>query len=215
VSQAYKPPEELLLRFAEDNPDLARAGCAEQLRRMYGAMRDGFAGGGKLLLCGNGGSAADCEHIAGELMKGFLLKRPAPAQFASHASLTGGEGAKLQGALPAIPLTGMPSLSTAYANDADPHMVFAQQVYGLGRAGDMLLGISTSGDARNVCSALRVARAIGMRTFGMAGRGGGEMLALCDVCALMPSDETYRVQEQHLPFYHALCAMLEAAFFFE
>lgn len=178
----------------------------------YGQLRRCFDSGGKLLLCGNGGSAADCEHIVGELMKSFRRPRPVPKTFAGHPALCG-EGALLQQALPAISLCGHPSLTTAYANDVDPAMVFAQQVYGYGRRGDILLGISTSGNAANICHALRVARAAGLATIGLTGQSGGEMKPLCDICICVPETETYRVQQLHLPVYHALCAMLETAFF--
>ena len=208
----YRTPEELIKCFKNEHPVLAD--CSGILWDIYEVLKACFAGGGKLLLCGNGGSAADCEHIAGELMKGFLLKRPVPAEFANNPALDG-EGKLLQGALPAISLTNHIALSTAVANDVDAEMVYAQQVYGLGRKGDVLLAISTSGNARNILRALRVARAAGIKTVGLTGKSGGDMRELCDLCLCVPTEETYRVQEFHLPVYHALCAMLEAAFFTE
>jgi len=208
----YHTPEAVRARLEREHPALM--GCTGALWDIYELLYRVFANGGKLLLCGNGGSAADCDHIVGELMKGFLLRRPVPAEVAGHPALEG-EGALLQGALPAISLVGQTALSTAYANDVAAEMIFAQQVYGLGRPGDVLLGISTSGNAKNVCSALRVARAVGMQTIGFTGAGGGQMLDLCDICLRVPATETYRVQEMHLPLYHALCAMLEVAFFAE
>ena len=187
---------------------------SETIWGLYKVLYNCFKSGGKLLLCGNGGSAADCEHIVGELMKGFLLRRPVSEDFASNTALDG-EGVLLQGALPAISLTGQPALATAFANDVDAEIVFAQQVYGLGRSGDTLLGVSTSGNAKNVIRALRVARALGLATVGLTGKSGGEMRALCDVCVSVPATETPLIQELHLPIYHTLCAMLEAAFFDE
>ena len=208
----YLSPESLFSRYKNENPQLNT--CSDTLWDIYEMIKSGFEKGGKLLLCGNGGSAADCDHIAGELMKGFLLKRPVPEEFKSNPVLDG-KGELLQGALPAVSLANQSALSTAYANDMDAEMIYAQQVYGLGREGDALLAISTSGNARNVCNALRVARALGIKTIGLTGKSGGEMQELCDLCLCVPEDETYRIQELHLPAYHALCAMLEAAFFTE
>ena len=206
----YYTPEELLLRLKKEHPELSV--CSDKIWEIFGMLKACFVAKGKLLLCGNGGSAADCDHIVGELMKGFLLQRPIPAEFAKSPALDG-EGALLQGALPAISLTAQNALSTAYANDVEAEMVFAQKVYGLGQSGDVLIGISTSGNAMNVCRALRVARAKEMKTIGFTGKNGGCMLELCDICLCVPAVETYRIQELHLPAYHALCAMLEAAFF--
>jgi len=170
-----------------------------------------YRNGGKVLLCGNGGSAADCEHIVGELMKGFLLSRTIPQ---SQAALyPDGFAENLQGALPAIALTGHNSLSTACSNDVHPKFVFAQQVYGLGSAGDVLVCISTSGNARNVANAAITAKVKGMSVIGMTGDGGGELAKMCDCAIKAPADDTYRVQEYHLPIYHAICAMLEQEFF--
>jgi len=205
-----KTPKDFLDRLTKEHPTLAE--CSETIWQIFELLRNCFESGGKLLLCGNGGSAADCEHIVGELMKGFLIRRPVPEDFAAHPALDG-EGELLQGALPAISLVGQSSLATAFANDVDPEMVFAQQVYGLGRPGDVLLGLSTSGNAGNVCRALRVAKAVGMKTIGFTGACGGHMTSLCDLCLQVSATETYQVQELHLPAYHALCAMLEAAFF--
>ena len=169
-----------------------------------------FASGGKLLVCGNGGSAADADHIVGELMKGFYKKRPLPAEEAERL----GEYARdLQGALPAISLTQHTALSTAFLNDVNPEMVFAQQVYGYGRAGDVLLAISTSGNSNNVCHAAQVAADLGIQTIGLTGREGGRLSGICDVCIEAPDDRTADVQELHLPIYHTLCAMLEELFF--
>ncbi len=163
---------------------------------------------GKLLVCGNGGSAADSEHIVGELMKGFRLKRAVndekiPIEIRKN----------LQGALPAISLTGAISLSTAFANDVNPEFVFAQQVYGLGRKNDVLIAISTSGNAKNVCNAVEVAKAKEIKTIGLTGQKGGKLGEMCDVTIKVPSNETYRIQEYHLPIYHAICEILETEYF--
>lgn len=201
----------LLLRLPELK--VCRSDIEEAFELLYRCFRKG----GKLLCCGNGGSAADCEHIAGELMKGFLKRRPLGGQLREALERQGPEGIrlaeKLQEALPCISLTGATALSTAFANDVEPELTFAQQVQGLGRPGDALLCISTSGNAKNcVCAAL-TARAAGLNTIVLTGRGGGTLAGLCDVAVRVPAEETYRVQEYHLPVYHALCAGLEAAFF--
>ncbi|TNJ65615.1 SIS domain-containing protein [Paenibacillus hemerocallicola] len=194
--------------------------CREDIERAFQAMRDCYADGGKLLLAGNGGSAADCEHIVGELMKGFMSKRPIPPQMREKLSQFGeAEGGymadRLQGALPAISLVSHTAIATAYANDVAADMVFAQQVYGYGKPGDVLIGLSTSGNSRNVIRALQVARALGMRTIGMTGSDGGEMKRYCDVTIRAPYEVTPDIQERHLPIYHALCVMLERHFFGE
>ena len=185
--------------------------CANDIATASETLRDVFAAGGKLLLCGNGGSAADAEHIAGELMKGFHRKRPLSSD--ESAQLGDEIASGLQGALPAIPLTGFPSLATAFANDMRPDLVFAQMTWGLGRPGDALLGISTSGNSANVLHALRTARARGMRVIGLTGQSGGAMHDLCDICIRVPAKRVDRAQELHLPVYHCLCSMLEEAFF--
>ena len=187
------------------------ADCRPDLEKTFVIMRDCYRNGGKLLLCGNGGSAADAEHWAGELLKGFGQQRPL-GQSAKHG-LTKELELKLQGALPAIPLTGFVSLSTAFANDVDPKFVFAQLVWGLGQPGDVLVGISTSGNASNVCAAMETARARKLVRVGISGRTGGRLNPLCDVCVKVPADETYLVQELHLPIYHCLSLMLEDEFF--
>ena len=196
----------------------ALAPCREAIWSAFGLISGCYASGGKLLVCGNGGSAADGEHIVGELMKGFKLGRGVAGGVAGRlAELYGDEGRRiagtLQGALPAISLVGQVALNTAFANDVSPEMAFAQAVYGLGREGDVILAISTSGNARNVLCALRTARAVGMRTVGLTGAAGGGMAGLCDAAIKAPETETYKVQELHLPIYHALCAMLELEFF--
>lgn len=185
--------------------------CIAEVNHAYELMRDCFGGGGKMILCGNGGSAADAEHWAGELLKGFVQKRP--LNKAEKDSLPEDLAGKLQGALPAIALTGFTSLGTAFANDVDPQLIYAQLVWGLGRPGDVLVGISTSGNARNVCAAMEAAKARGLVRVGLTGRTGGRLLSHCDLCIRAPSDETYLIQEFHLPIYHCLSLMLEDEFF--
>ena len=175
-------------------------------------------GGHKLLVCGNGGSASDSEHLVSELMKGFVLKRALDDETrARFADKFGPEGsllaAQMEGALPAIALTGHNSLSTAVANDGAPDAMFAQQVWGYGQKGDVLLAISTSGNALNVCNALRVAGVIGLQTIGLTGASGGALKSLCDVTVCVPCAVTHEIQERHLPIYHAWAIALEARFF--
>ncbi|RPH24115.1 SIS domain-containing protein [Buttiauxella warmboldiae] len=172
----------------------------------------------KLLLCGNGGSAADCEHIVGELMKGFVLPRTLPASVQEKIKAAWPDrgdylASHLQGALPAISLVSHTSFSTAFINDVAADMVYAQQVYGYGQAGDVLMALSTSGNAENVLNAARIAEVCGMETVAITGSKGGEIarLAHCVIC--LPADKTYRIQEYTLVVYHCLCAMLEAEIF--
>lgn len=193
----------------ENHPQLAP--CVPDIESAFEHLRDSYAKGGKLLLCGNGGSAADSDHISGELLKGFQSKRPLPA--ADQQRIGADLAPHLQQALPAIPLTVFNALATAYTNDVDAEYIYAQLVLGLGKPGDCLLGISTSGNAKNVGHALRVARANGLVTLGLSGESGGAMRDLCDVIIRVPSSETFRIQEFHLPVYHALCLMLEDHFF--
>ena len=178
-----------------------------------------FAGGHRLYTCGNGGSAADADHIVGELVKGFMLPRPLPAD--QREALVRDHGAEighrladhLQGGLPAIALTAHTALATAFANDVAPDLVFAQQVHTYGQPGDVLLALSTSGNSPNVLHALRVARTRGLRTLGLTGQSGGHLAALCDVCIKVQSTSTPQIQERHLPIYHALCISVENHFF--
>lgn len=177
-----------------------------------------YKNGGKLLIAGNGGSAADAEHIVGELMKSFVLKRKLDQNFVEQLLSTDGEMGKvlsenLQGALPAIALDGHFALSTAYMNDCEPLLCFAQQVNGYGKAGDVFIGISTSGNSKNVLYAATVAKAKGMKVVGLTGAKPSKLSEIADVCIMAPSTETYMIQEYHLPIYHALCLMVEARFF--
>ena len=185
--------------------------CADDIERAFVLMRDCYRSGGKVLICGNGGSAADAEHWAGELMKGFIDKRPIPAD--AKAQLGPELSKNLQGALPTIPLTGYISLSTAFANDANAAYLFSQLVWGLGSENDILIGISTSGNSENIVNALQTAGAKGMKTIGLSGESGGRIKELTDVCIRVPETEVHRIQEYHLPVYHCLCLMLEDAFF--
>lgn len=180
-------------------------------------LPDAFRAGHKLLLCGNGGSCADCDHIAGELLKGFLLKRPVPAlaeKMQEKYGQTGAEiGYKLQQGLPAISLCTHGAAISAFANDVDPELVYAQQVLAYGQSGDILLGISTSGNAGNVAKAVMTANAMGLYTIGLIGKSGGQLAELADLALIMPQQETYRIQEQHLAVYHLLCAVVESECF--
>ena len=222
IPEAHTPmltPEQraILQRLLEDNPALAplRSGLLDA----YALLQGAFESGGKLLLCGNGGSAADADHIVGELMKGFLKRRPLTAEeralLDDTPDMPAGFADRLQGALPALSLNTHGALLSAYANDVDASMVYAQQVWALGQGGDALLALSTSGNSRNVVNAVHAARAKGLRTLAITGEKESALSALCDVTLRLPSAETYRVQEYTLPVYHALCALLEAAFFAE
>jgi len=184
----------------------------------YLVMEECYKHDRKLLIAGNGGSAADSEHIAGELMKRFKTQRPVSTQFAEKLKsidpVRGENLAKnLERGLMAIPLVAHEALSTAYINDVDGLGVFAQQLFGFGRPGDVFLGISTSGNSENVLSATVVARAIGIKVIGLTGADGGELAKVADVCVSAPSEETYMIQELHLPIYHCWCLMLEDKFF--
>lgn len=179
-----------------------------------------FEKGGKLLLCGNGGSCADCDHIVGELMKGFRSKRPLSdekkAQLRSrYSDIDDNVMDKLQNALPAISLPSFTALNTAYANDVDPQLMYAQGVFGLAAENDVLIAISTSGNSKNVVEAAKVAKALGIRVIALTGGSGGMLGKLADICICVPETETYKVQELHLPVYHSLCEEIETYFFEE
>ena len=206
--------------------------CREDIKRAYELLEAAYQNGRKLLVCGNGGSASDSEHIVGELMKEFKLKRKV---YASISKMEDGRwknygvisermreidpemGAtlaeNLQGALPAICLTGHSALTTAFMNDANADLVFAQQVNGYGKAGDVFLGISTSGNSKNVVYAAITAKAKGLMVIGLTGSRDSKLSKLADVCIRVPETETYKIQELHLPVYHCLCLMLEEHFF--
>ena len=181
----------------------ALAGCAEDMKAAVEAICRAHLASGKILLCGNGGSAADCEHISGELLKGFLLPRPAEDGYPDA----------LQRGLCAIPLTSMSAALSAFANDCDPTLVFAQLTYAMGRPGDVFVGLSTSGNSKNVVEAAKVAKKAGLVTIALTGESGGALLEICDIAIRVPAKETYLVQEYHLPVYHAICAEVEERLF--
>lgn len=204
--------QELLQRYP------ALTACRNDIEKALDLLVTSFAGGHKLLLCGNGGSAADCDHIVGELMKGYLKRRPLPRDVRERLGEIDPEvgpalADALQGALPAVNITSGSALLSAFGNDVEPDYAYAQAVYGHGRPGDVLMAISTSGNSVNVRAALCVARAAGLSTIGLTGQGGGKMAGRCDVLISVPVRKTYEVQELHLPVYHCLCAMVEAHFF--
>lgn len=190
----------------------------EQIAAAYTVMETCFAADGKLLVAGNGGSAADAEHIVGELMKRFKLRRPVPAEFAQKLCAADAErgpalAQNLERSLMAIALVAHEALSTAYINDVDGLGVFAQQLYGYGRPGDVFFAISTSGNSKNILNAVAVAKALGLPVIGLTGAGGGTLAQVADVAIQVPETETYKIQELHLPVYHCLCLMLEQRFF--
>lgn len=194
--------------------------CETSIIEAYNLLEECFSTCHKLLIAGNGGSCADSEHIVGELMKGFKLSRKCPKEFADKLKqideIRGSELAeKLQGGLPSIALDGHQGLNTAYINDVHNGglLTYAQQLYGYGKRGDVFLGISTSGNSKNVMNATVVARALGIKVIGLTGQKGGELANISDVAIKVPSCETYMIQELHLPIYHCLCLMLEERFF--
>ena len=190
----------------------------QEIINAYLLMEESYENGGKLLIAGNGGSAADSEHIAGELMKRFRLLRPVSNEYAEKLKsvdpIRGANLAKnLECSLMAIPLVAHEALTTAYINDVDGLGVFAQQLFGYGRKGDVFLGISTSGNSKNILNATVVARASGIKVIGLTGANGGELAHVADVVVKAPETETYMIQELHLPIYHCWCLMLEDKFF--
>lgn len=192
--------------------------CKDDIIKAYEILEEAYSQERKLLVCGNGGSASDSEHIVGELMKEFKLKRKVYADQAEAMKAIEPEmgetlAENLQGALPAICLTGHSSLTTAFMNDANADLVFAQQVNGYGKANDVFLGISTSGNSKNVCYAAITAKSKGLKVIGLTGQKESKMTKLGDCCIRVPETETYKIQELHLPVYHCLCLMLEDHFF--
>ena len=196
---------ELLNRRPELTP------LAADIRKAADMFLECFRSAGNALIAGNGGSAADADHWAGELMKGFESRRPLTQE--QRAGLRPELADKLQQAVPCIPLTGFPALRTAVANDIDPTLEFAQLVMALGRPGSLFVGLSTSGNAGNVCAAAEVARAKGLKVLGLTGEGGGRLADLCDLCIRVPASRTLEIQELHLPVYHTLCLLIEDEFF--
>ena len=202
----------------------ALAVCAADVRAAVEALVDSWRAGGKLIVCGNGGSASDAEHIVGELMKGFLLPRRLGEDLLEklHAVCDATDPKtvdylmqNLQGALPAISLPSQLAISTAFSNDQAPDLTFAQQVLGLGKPEDVLLGITTSGNSKNVLYAFRMAKALGLNTIALTGASGGKCVTggYADITIKAPADETYMIQEYHLPIYHTLCIAVEEEFF--
>ena len=201
--------EELIMR----NPELSA--LADSIEAAVSAIIFTHSYGGKLLLCGNGGSAADCEHISGELLKGFTKSRKADGEaLAALTDTLGDEAALLERGIPAIPLPSLSSTLSAFANDVSPSLVFAQLVFSLGKQGDTLIAISTSGNSENVVKAARAAKALGIIVIALTGEGGGELASLADILINAPAKETYLVQEYHLPIYHAICAEVEERIFY-
>jgi D-sedoheptulose 7-phosphate isomerase len=194
--------------------------CKAEIEAARDALIECYEKGGKLLLCGNGGGSADCDHIVGELMKGFLLKRPIneadkARMKAASPELSDKTLESLQMGLPAISLTSISALNTAFSNDVDPNLIYTQQLFGLGKEGDVLLGISTSGNAKNVAETVKLAKAMGITTIGLTGGMGGFLKENCDYSITVPEKETFKIQELHLPVYHAICAECEEHFFKE
>lgn len=169
---------------------------------------DTYQKGGKLLLCGNGGSCSDCEHIVGELMKGFLLPRPVTDERIPEYLRK-----NLQGSLPAISLTSQSAILSAFANDVEPSMVYAQMVYGYAKENDLFIGLSTSGNSQNVVNAAEVAKTLGIRTIALTGQKESKLSELCDITIKVPETDTYKIQELHLPVYHYICATVEERMF--
>ena len=213
-TEIYKHIEVLVNRYPVLNS------VKDEIVEAYFLLVESYKNEGKLLIAGNGGSAADAEHIVGELMKGFKLPRKLNENFTDKLISENEElgtvlAESLQGALPAIALDGHPALSTAYMNDCEPLLCFAQQVNDYGKAGDVFLGISTSGNSKNILYAATTAHAKGMKVIGLTGAKDSKLTQMSDVCIKVPQTETYMIQELHLPVYHCLCLMLEDEFFGE
>jgi D-sedoheptulose 7-phosphate isomerase len=211
-----KTPDEILSELLARYPQLSA--CAESLREAYQCLVTCYEHDGILYVCGNGGSCADSDHITGELLKGFVSRRPLPAEECEKLqALAGDDGAMLastlQCGLRAISLNSHVALTTAVGNDLGDNLGPAQMLQALGRPGDVFLAISTSGNARNLALAGAVAKAKEVKVIGLTGRNGGKLRQSADICICVPEDETYKIQELHLPVYHALCLMLESRFF--
>lgn len=192
--------------------------CKEELENAVKTIIDAYEKGGKLLLCGNGGSCADCDHIVGELMKGFLKIRPLSdekkAEMKQNCSLIDDEVlSKLQGGLPAISLPSVNALNSAFCNDVDPELMYAQHLMSLANENDILIAISTSGNSKNVFGAVKVAKALGIKVIGLTGKSGGKIKGIADICICADETETFKIQELHMPIYHYLCAKVEEHFF--
>lgn len=212
MKEPMKHLDELIERYPEIES------CKASIEKAYNCIKESYSSGGKLLVAGNGGSASDSEHIVGELMKSFVLPRKLDDNYKDELikadSVLGTELAdKLQGALPAIALVDHVALSTAYLNDVDPLLGFAQQVNGYGVKDDVFLGITTSGNSKNILYANTVAKAKGLKTIALTGKDGGKIKDMADITIVVPENETFKIQERHLPIYHCLCLMLEECFF--
>ena len=188
------------------HPELAE--CEKSIRDAVEITVSAYRSGGKVLLCGNGGSAADCDHIAGELLKGFLLKRRV-----TDSRVPNGIREGIQGSLPAVSLPSLTAALTASLNDLAPELAYAQLLYGLAKKGDVLIAVSTSGNAENVLNAVRLALPLGVSVVALTGNGGGALGELAGVTVRVPENETYKIQELHLPVYHAICAEVERELF--
>lgn len=192
--------------------------CKDDIKNAADMMIQCYQAGGKLLLCGNGGSSADCDHIVGELMKGFLKQRPLSdskkAEMKNNCESVDDKVLnKLQGALPAISLPSVTALNSAFCNDVDPELVYAQSLMALTQKDDILVAISISGNSKNVVNAAKVAKSLGIKVISLTGGSGGALREISDICICVPESETFKIQELHLPVYHYLCAEIEAHFF--
>lgn len=192
--------------------------CREDIEIAKDVLVDCYKNGGKVLICGNGGSCADGDHIVGELMKGFLKQRPLSdeqrTEMKNNCDLVDDELlSKLQGGLPAIALPSITALNSAFCNDVDPELIYAQSLMGLGKKNDVLVAISTSGNSKNVFGALKVAKSLGVKVIGLTGNTGGTLKKYSDISICVPETETYKIQELHLPVYHYLCAAVEDYFY--
>lgn len=183
----------------------------EQVKSAITAIVNSYYAGGKVLLCGNGGSASDCEHISGEFLKGFLSKRPMSNE--DYPAITGVAREKLQKGIPSIPLTSLSALVSAFSNDVDAEWTYAQMVFALGKKGDVFMGLSTSGNAKNVRNGAEIAKALGITTIALTGEKQNPLSEMSDIAIRVPETETFKVQELHLPVYHAICAEVENILF--
>lgn len=216
ASKFYKDAQSVLDELVQRYPVLEE--CRESVMQAYEAILSSYGSNGKLLIAGNGGSAADSDHISGELTKSFFFQRRIGSELQDNlVSLYGEEGAKLadslEGGLPAIPLSVFNASNTAFANDADASVSFAQLVNSLGQKGDVFLGITTSGNSKNIILSTMVAKAKGIRSITLTGKTGGKIKDYADISICVPETETFKIQELHLPVYHALCLMIETTMF--
>ena len=191
--------------------------CEKEIRLASDVLKKCYENDGKLLVCGNGGSCADSDHICGELLKSFVKRRTPESKFLNELSRIDSNASeylkdKLQGSLPVISLCNQTAIMTATLNDVDGNIIFAQQVMGYGKKEDVFLGISTSGNSKDIIYASVVAKAKGLKTIGLLGKNGGRLKELCDISIVVPENETFKIQELHLPIYHAICIDVEEYF---